>query len=355
MKIIERYILKHFISITFIALLVMLALFTFLSMVNQLDDLGKVDYTLLKVIQYVLLTVPRLAYELLPVAALVGSMATLGILSHSSELVVIRTSGISVKQIAYILAKCSIFIIIFSIVIGEFIAPYSENKAQQIRSIALTKQFAVKTKYGFWSREGESYINIEKILPDNQLEGVQIYEFENNHLKKSTYAKHAKFSGEQWYLEDIEHTEISDFEVKKNNIDKAVWTSLLSPDVINMITIEPQYLTVWGLKNYIDFLHVNDQNSQRYQQAFWSKIFSPLMILVMVMLAVPLVKSSARMTSVGQRVFIGCLVGIAFHLFIQIFSQAGIVYSLNPFITISSPIIILFIFIMIALGKYRYN
>jgi len=237
--------------------------------------------------------------------------------------------------------------------IGELIAPFSEQSAQQMRSIALSEQIAMKTKDGFWSRDGNSYINIRKILPGETLGDIYIYEFENKKLRASTYAEYAKFINGKWQLENIEQTVISNNEIKKKNIELAVWESLLSPDVISMITIEPEYLTIWGLKNYIEFLKLNEQNSQRYIQAMWVKIFSPLAILVMVLLSVPLVKSNSRMTSVGQRVFVGCLIGIGFHLLSQIGSKMGIVYSVNPILVALGPTMIFMAFIIYMLKTTR--
>ena len=353
MKIIDKYILSQLVITTFIALILLLALFTFLALIDQLGDSGKGNYDTIKVVKYVLLITPRLIYELLPIAAVIGGMITLGIFSYNNELVVLRTSGLSLPRLCYAMSKGALVIIIFSMLVGEFIAPYSEQSAQEMRSMALSEQIAMKTKNGFWSRDGNSYINIRRILPGEKLGDIHIYEFDNKKLRASTYAESAKFLNGKWQLENIEQTVISDNEIKKKTLELAVWDSLLSPDVINMMTIEPEYLTIWGLKNYIEFLKLNEQNSQRYVQAMWVKIFSPLTILVMVLLPVPLVKSNSRMTSVGQRVFVGCLIGIGFHLLSQISSKMGIVYSVNPVMVALGPTIIFMVFIMYMLKRSR--
>ena len=353
MKIIDKYILSQLVITTFLALMLLLALFTFLSLIDQLGDSGKGNYDTLKVLKYVLLSVPRLIYELLPIAAVIGGMTALGIFSYNNELVVLRTAGVSLPRLCYVMSKGALVIIIFSMVIGELIAPLCEQSAQQMRSMALSEQIAMKTSNGFWSRDANSYINIRKILPGEKLGDIYIYEFENKKLRASTYAESANFINGKWQLKNIEQTVISNNEIKKKYIELAVWDSLLSPDVINMITIEPEYLTIWGLKNYIEYLKLNEQNSQRYAQAMWSKIFSPLTILVMVLLAVPLVKSNSRMTSVGQRVFAGCLIGIGFYFLSQISSKIGIVYSANPVLVALGPTMIFMAIILYMLKRAR--
>ena len=77
-------------------------------------------------------------------------------------------------------------IILISILIGEFVAPISEQAAQKKRSIALTEQITMQSKHGFWSRDGDSYINIRKILPNEKLEEIYIYEFDKNRQLRTT-------------------------------------------------------------------------------------------------------------------------------------------------------------------------
>ncbi|OGT64393.1 MAG: LPS export ABC transporter permease LptG [Gammaproteobacteria bacterium RIFCSPLOWO2_02_47_7] len=331
MKILDRYIAVTLLQTTAIALIVLLSLFTFLSLIDQLEETGRGNYDVITAIKYVLLILPRIAYELIPIAAVMGSMTTLGILAHNSELVIIRATGMSLFRLGYAFVKGGVVIIIFAVVIGEFIAPYCEQTAQHMRSVALTQQIALKTKNGFWSRDGSSFINIRKILPGDQVEDIYIYEFDKeDRLRISTYAKRAEYLNNQWLLEDIEQSIIEKEKITKKYLKFAAWESLLNPEVLNLLTMKPQYLTLLELYNYINYLRQNGQNSKLYEQALWSKIINPLTIIAMVMLGVPLVNAHARTVSVSQRVFMGCFIGIAFHIFNQVSGQMGVVYSINP-------------------------
>jgi len=131
-------------------------------------------------------------------------------------------------------------------------------------------------------------------------------------------------------LEDIEQSIIEKEKITKKYLKFAAWESLLNPEVLNLLTMKPQYLTLLELYNYINYLRQNGQNSKLYEQALWSKIINPLTIIAMVMLGVPLVNAHARTVSVSQRVFMGCFIGIAFHIFNQVSGQMGVVYSINP-------------------------
>jgi lipopolysaccharide export system permease protein len=352
--ILDRYIGKSILVISLLALFSLVAIFSFFSLVDQLDDTGRGNYGVIQAIEYVLLTIPRLSYELFPIAIVIGSMAALGMLANTSELAVIRTSGVSQIRLAYSLIKIGLIFVVISILIGEVVAPVSEQAAQQKRSVALTKQIAMKTKNGFWSRDGDNYINIRKILPGDRVEEIYIYEFDEDHqLRSSIRAKNAEYDKDRWILHDILKTEISEQQVTSNHYETAEWEALLNPEVINMITIKPRYLSMYGLISYIKYLKANNQNSKLYVQAFWSKIINPFAIIAMILLAICVVKCEARPVGLGQRVFIGALLGVSFHLINQVTGHLGIVYGIPAFISVTLPTILIFSYIFYTLNK-RY-
>jgi len=352
MKILDRYIALTLIKISLLALFSLVLLFSFFALVDQLDATGRGNYGVWQALYYVFLTVPRLSFELFPIAAVIGSMTTLGMFAKNSELAVIRTSGISQLRIAWSLCKGAAILICISLFVGEIISPYSEETAQHMRSVALSEQITLKTKYGFWSRDGNSFVNIRKILPGDRVEGIYIYEFDDDDkLRTSTFAKRAEYKDEQWVLEDIQQTEITDQGVNVKQMNLATWEALLNPDVINLIIIKPQFLSFIDLYDYISYLKINGQSSVIYEQALWSKIINPFAIIVMVLIAVPFVKSYSRMTAIGQRVSLGCLLGIIFHIINQAAGHIGIVYNLHPALSVTFPTLLLLSVIIWLLRK----
>jgi lipopolysaccharide export system permease protein len=342
MRIIQRYIATHLIWTTTLALFVLTALFTFFSLIDQLEETGRGNYGVLQAVTYVLLTIPRLMYELFPIAAVIGAMATLGILAQHSELAVIRTSGVSLLQLTGVMARGGLLIVLVAVIIGEIVAPAGEEKAQYLRSVALTKQIALKTKFGFWARDGNSYVNIRKVLPGNRVEEIFIYEFDGaNRLRNSTHARRASYVDRQWLLEDLRQTVIDGGNVQRRRLEKAAWESMINPEMINFVTVEPQYLTMIGLARYIGHLKQNAQSTRRYEQALWAKLMRPLSILAMIILAVPLVRGHARFTAIGQRVFVGALIGVVFHIANQAAGHLGVVYELSPALSAGGPTLLL--------------
>ncbi len=352
--ILDRYIGRFLLVNVLLALFVLVAIFSFFSLVDQLDDTGVGHYGVAQAIQYVLLTIPRLSNELFPIAAVIGSIAALGLLANSNELLVIRTTGLSQMQLAYSLLKSGLILVLFNLLIGELIAPTSEQLAQQKRSIAMTEQISLKTKNGFWVRDGHDYINIRKVLSDDRIEEIYIYEFDHNHhLKTSLQAAYGEYRHDRWILYDIVKTRVSEERVTIENIETIEWEALLNPDLLDLVTIKPSYLSVYGLVRYIDYLKQNNQSSRLYVQALWSKLVNPLTVIAMILLSICVVKCDTRSMSLGKRVFIGALIGILFHLLNQISGHLGIVYELPAFVSVGLPTILVLTYIFYVLKQNR--
>ena len=186
MKILQRYITTNLIILTLLALFALVSLFSFFSIIDQLSETGKGTYGVTQALLYVLLTTPKLAYELFPIAAVIGSMTALGILAQNNELAIIRTSGVSKFSLAMQLIKAGLILILFAAIIGEVLAPSGERTAQQRRSLAQTNQITLQSKYGMWARDGSSYVNIRKILPGDRVEQVYIYDFDKEDRLRNT-------------------------------------------------------------------------------------------------------------------------------------------------------------------------
>ena len=93
MKIIDRYIGRTIIGGVVTVIGVLVAIFSFFTFVDELEDVGKGTYGIGQILIYVALSMPRLAYELFPVAALIGSLMGLSLLVSGSEITVMRAAG----------------------------------------------------------------------------------------------------------------------------------------------------------------------------------------------------------------------------------------------------------------------
>lgn len=349
MRLLTRYIAGTILASTTLVLAVLLALYTFIDFVTELEDFGKGNYGLFEIAEYLALSMPKRIYELLPIAALLGSVLGLGNLASQSELVVMRAAGLSVGRISRAVLLVSITLFLLALFVGEVVRPAAEKKAQIFQTQAQTGALAeTQANNGFWTRDGNNFNHIEQILPDGRFAGISVYEFdEQQRLRIVSKAKQATYDGADWILEQVKQSQLDEAGVKITSTDQQQWQSTLNPSVLNVAAVPPEYLPVWGLLEYIQYLDANQQATARYELAFWGKLMMPLSAAVMVFIAVPFIFGPLRSSPIGGRILAGALVGIGFHLFNQMFQHMGLVFGFWPFISAALPT-----FIFAGLGWY---
>ena len=343
MKIIDRYIAHAVISATLTVLFVLLVIFSFFTFIDELEEIGRGSYGLVQASMVVLLRSPGLAYELFPIAALIGSLLGLGGMMENNEISVVRCAGVSKFRIIWSVMKAGLVFVVIAVVIGELLLPSAERFAREYRSLALNDQISQRSENGYWARDGNSYINIRELLPNDRFNDIDIYEFDvDSRLRTATQAGSAHYKGGQWELRDIRQTSFQNGPVESRHIEKATWDSLLDPDLIGMVAINPDALSVVDLSRYVTFIRGSGQSAQRYEHALWVKMGYPIATAVMVFLAIPLVLRPTRTISMGRRIMIGAAIGLAFHIVNQASGHLGIVLNAPAVISAMGPTIVVF-------------
>lgn len=351
--ILDRYIMKAVISSVLLVMLILLALFSFAAFVNELAYLGKGEYGLLQAILYVALTLPALAYDLFPVSALLGSVIGLGVMASNSELVVMRSAGLSIGRITWSVMKAGLILVVVAVVISEFLSAGSERLAQEIRTQALTGNVAKQFDRGFWTRDETRIINVRNVQPDGELRGVYIYQIDphNRSLQALVHARRASYEAGRWRLEEVSHNRLLGAEVESSQLTTLLQESLIDPKMIDVIAIKPRSLSAQGLYQYIEYLNANDLNAGHYEMVFWSKIVLPLATAMMVFLSIPFVFGPLRSVGVGVRVLVGTLVGISFYVVHQMSSYIGLVFHFSPALCALLPTLLFFIASLIMMRR----
>jgi len=350
----DWYIAREVIKGTLVAILVLLTLLTFFTFADELGDMGKGDYGMNQIVKYLLLTLPRNFYELLAPAALVGSLVTLGALANHRELVAMQAAGVSRNRIIAGVMLGGLILLALSILVGELIAPPSERAAQNLKSMAQSKQVTSRTRYGFWLRDGDVFINIRSMNEQQTLGDISIFDVdENRQIARATHALEAIHDGLQWRLKGIKTTLFNGEEITTKQQNEADWSSVLAPELLNAFVIRPENLSALELSRYADYLSENGQKSMLVEQAFWGRLVNPLATLVMLMVAVPFVLTVRREVGTGQRIVAGVVIGLGFHLFDKMFGHLGLVYEFNPLLAVSFPTALALSGVLIALWRMK--
>ncbi|NDU86221.1 MAG: LPS export ABC transporter permease LptG [Ferrovum sp.] len=335
----DRYLAREVLYGTGLIFSALLFLFSFFDLIHELNDIGKGGYALWQIGVFVALAMPSHAYELFPIATLIGTLYGLTNLAQHSEITVMRTSGMSRKRLGQALMRIGAIFVIIAFVLGEFIMPLSEEAAQQWRLKALNNVVATQFRSGIWIKDKGSFINIHEMLPDNSLHDLRIYEFDlNRRLNKISTAHRAIYLHDhQWELNEVERTIFSPTGVTVERDDHVHWDSVLSPQVMSTLLVEPEQMALWNLHTYIHHLRDNHQQTLRYEVAQWSKIFYPFSSLVMMLLALPFALQRPRAGAVGFRIMVGIGLGLGFYLSNRFFSYLGQLEGWSPVFSTLAP------------------
>ena len=348
MTTLARYLTSQVLIAMSFVLLALLVLFAFFDMIQELDQLGRNNYGVPQMALFIVLNMPGHIYEILPVAALIGTMFALSRLVKNSEYSVMRVSGLSNWRVAFYFAVMGSVLSLIVLVLGEYISPKSEQAAQRLRLTAIQSVVAQQFRSGLWVKDGRTFINVREVMPNSRLNDVNIYEFnDNGQLVLIRHAAQAVWqSAQNWNLIDVVETRFGAEGVKTGAFPSQPWRSVLSQDMLGVLLVAPEKMSARTLYNYVDHLQKNQQEAGRYEIALWAKFITPFAIPVMVLLAMPFALQKPRTGGANNLTFIGILAGLGFHLLNRLFSHLGLLNDWPPVVVSSLPLVV---FLSIAL------
>ncbi|MDR0673025.1 MAG: LPS export ABC transporter permease LptG [Zoogloeaceae bacterium] len=353
MKIHERYLARELLLAILLVFMALLALYAFFDTIESLKNVGRGQFSVQHAFLYVALRLPGRVYELMPIVVLIGALYALSNLARHSEITVLRASGMSVFALLKPLLKVAGVFAFAALLLGETLAPFAERLAQEIRTKAIYNVVAKEFTSGLWVKDGRVFVNIRAATQDARLEGVRIYQFDDkNRLRYVLEAEGGEFMGEgEWRLTGVARTVLDDLgdlktlspehsentRARVEREDETRWNSALSPDIISVLMVAPERMSIIGLLNYQRHLASNRQNTNRYEIALWKKFFYPAAALVMMALALPFASRHNRMGGISLQIFVGVMVGVAFHMLNALFSSLGILRDWAPFASALAP------------------
>ncbi len=340
-NILDRYIASTALLLIFAALLLVLGVDFLFAYIHELGGVGRGDYHALTALFYVALTLPRRLYDLFPIASLIGVLMALGLLASRSELIVMRASGMSIKQIALAVAKVGLVMALVVFMLGEWVVPQAEYAAEGLKIRAKSSGQAVLTAQGTWVREENDFIHIRTLLPKGVLQEVTRYRFNDHYeLQSTTFIEKAKFRDNKWELSGIKESLISPQKITIEEKTAETANHLIDPSLLEILLSKPDNLTLVGLYHYISYLDENHLDASHYQLIFWKKIAAPLAVILMIVLGVPFVFGPLRSASMGLRMLSGIFFGFVFYLTNEIFGPVTLVYHLPPILAALTPLIL---------------
>lgn len=346
----DYYIARHVLAAMALVLLVLGGLDLLFTAVDELGDTSE-RYGSLAALQYVLLTFPWHVYELLPMASLIGALAGLGLLATGNELVVMQAAGVSTLRIVQAVMKPTLLVMLFGVLLGEYVAPVFELRAAVNKAVANGEQVGL-SRFGHWERDDSTFLHFNALETDGALHGVSLLEFDaQQRIVRSVEATRAVHAGAAadgrtaWVLEQgrelaFTHTDDGRVSSTQHIFITLPLTLDLTPDALRVLIVDPDEMAMRDLWRHADRFERQGQDASPYYLAFWKKVLQPLTTALLVLVAISFVFGPLREATMGSRVFTAICFGLGFTILQRLMHNIALVYQLPPLLAVALPLLL---------------
>lgn len=350
--ILAAYLTRNVLASSAMVLAVLLALAGLFEFIAELEDIQNA-YDTADAVLYTALRLPILAFELMPVAVLIGSLLGLGGIASNSEFIVMRASGMSVSKLAGLVALPGFLIVVVTGLLGEFIGPPLDFYARNMRVEERLGQEDDRLGNETWVRDGDVFLHLERVNAEFEFGTLYLYRFdEKNRLASIALADNSGLDGDDtWRLENFRETRFFDDRVMVTEESLATEDFEVNAELLGSGLAKPLSLSLRGLKSYIDYLERNELDASQYETEFWYRISRTATIVVMPVLALAFVFGSLRSGGAGSRLMIGVALGLAYYLASETLANSGQVFDLDPALVSWLPSGVLLLLTVLALRR----
>ena len=282
-----------------------------------MGGVGEGGYTGIKMMQYVLLQIPDHAYQMMPLAVLIGGLIALSQLASNSEMTVIKTSGMSTKNIIAILLGFGLIFAAATALLGESVAPAANRYAQNLKTTAKNGKISTGAQ-GLW---------------------IKVFRHDQNFkLAESWQAESAVIAADgSWKLANVRRSILDGDRVRTEKHDGEYWQAGIRSSLLDVLLVNPNQMSLTALTAYIKHLEDNKQQADNYKIEWWRKLMYPVATVVMALVALAFTPQSTRHGNMGLKLFAGICLGLAFHFAGRLFGFTSQLYGVPAFAAAMLP------------------
>jgi lipopolysaccharide export system permease protein len=373
-RVLRRYFSGEIYRAVAFVLVAFLALFAFLDMMGEIRWVGQGGYRIEHAFVYVSLGLLNYAYQIMPIAALIGTIYVMAQFAARSEFTVMRASSLSMSRAIRLLIPIAVLFAVLTFLLGEFLAPrandFRESFKRKIQGAAISAEF----RSGLWAKDvirdsaskevlGTRFLNAGKVEADGVVRTVRVYEFDlDMQMMAIITADEARFlNNNQWRLLGVKEMRFtgeagqnkggSAVVITQRKLDTSTLISEITPDIMAVLVTDPNKMSALDLMAFRRHLEENRQRTERYEIAMWTKLLYPLAVFVMMALALPFAYLQSRSGGLSLKIFIGIMIGVSFQLTNSLFSHIGLLNTWPPLMTAMTPSAL---FLLAAIGALKW-
>ena len=315
MQLIDRYILKLFLTYLAAGVVVFVTLFLTVDVMSFV--LRNADAGTASLFKYYVYHTPAIVYQLTPVACLMATLFTLSTLSKSNELTALFSMGMSLARVSAPILGGVVLVSMAAFVVGDQVLPIFVQKRNYVEYVEIKKRpglySTVKTNK-IWYRSENVLFNIKTLNPETaHAQGITLYYFDPAwNLTQMITAPDVDLKGSAWRLQNglvtLFATE-SSFPLTRSFTEKTI---AMNEDLrdIQSTSNSADMMSLNELGRFIDRNKEAGLDTVRYEVDYHAKFSFACAALVMSMVGIPF--SVGRARSGGTFANVGVCLALAF-------------------------------------------
>lgn len=316
------YIARRFAMTFAMVFAVFFALMYLIDLIEQIRRFSGAGITLSQAMVLSLLNTPASLYRILPLIAILASVALFLALARSSELVVIRATGRSALRTLAAPLTATLLIGMLSVaVLNPLVAATSKRYEAQADRYRLGKDAVLSvTREGLWLRQGgddgQTVIHAKSANQDGTvLRDVTFMTFAGKDgPTRRIEADEAELTKGAWVLNQAKDWHLAPGEIAEVGATTAATLTLssdLTPDRIRDSFAAPASVSIWQLPGFIGDLENAGFSARKHRVWLQTELALPLLLSAMVLIGAGFTMRHARSGGTGLMVLLAMASGFA--------------------------------------------
>jgi len=335
--IITRYFLREFLRVLLLCMATFVALYLIVDLFNRLEDILSHQVPAGLILQYFIFGLPRIMYQLCPLAVLLSTFITIGIFVRNQEITALKAHGISLYRVLNVFILISAGIFAVSLLMQQYIIPGSTSRFKEIRHEHMKGRARSKLidTTAFWYRSQDAIYNIDFFEPDtNRLRQISVMYLDDNfQALRAVFAKTGTWDGKTWVLQDgFERRFHPDGSQTATNFKQLAMSLNATPEDFHVSRKSGEELSFTDLRGLLKKIRASGYQSASYAVDLHAKVSYSFINIIMAILGIPFALMIGRSGGMALGIAISTCLGLAYWMFFSFCLSLGKGGLLHPFI-----------------------
>ena len=313
----DKYILKEFSKIFALILVSLIGLYLIADFFERIRMFLSNHATLGQMVSYSLLSIPMILSQMTPVAVLLGTLLSFGILSKNCEITAMKANGISLYRISLPVIILSFVVCIAVFLLSEVITPYTNQKVKHIKFVEIQKRDGLGSfkQNQVWYRGKNGIYNFSMFDPrTNTLKGIKVSLFDREmNLYKKIDAKEAKWENDGWVFRDLLVTTFPEGGFPSLEKEPSRIIDLPErPEDFMAVQKDTDEMGLVELSSFIKKISTEGYDTITYRTDMHGKIAFPLVSVILAILGISFSLKSERSGGISQGIGTGIIIGFSY-------------------------------------------